>query len=68
MEHQIKNWLPFYVDYLGETTFHELAYLIKQPEEETFNELERLVNKGKLNHKVVSGELVYSIKGDKDGD
>ena len=62
MERNIKNWLPFYVGYLGEVTFHELSYLIKESEEDTFNELEVLVKKGKLERRVVSGELTYRIK------
>ena len=62
MERHIKNWLPFYIGYLGSTTAHELSILIKQPFEETFNELEKMVKREQVISKVVSGELVYSIK------
>lgn len=62
MENKIKNWLSFYVGYLGSTDAHELSYLLKQSFEDTFNELEKLVKKGKLESTVISGEITYKVK------
>jgi predicted DNA-binding protein (UPF0278 family) len=66
MEHPGFNYkdISAIVCYLGECTYHELSYFIKEPEEKVFAELERLVRKEKLESKTICGELVYRFIGD----
>lgn len=62
MERNVKNWLPFYLGYVSECTAREMSILIKCPFEETWSELEKLVDDGRAMSKLYNGEVVYSIR------
>ena len=59
MERKEIKYLPFIIGYLGNSTYGEVANLMKKSEVETFNALEKLVKMGKINSKVLHGETIY---------
>jgi hypothetical protein len=62
MKNKEIRYLPFVVGYLGKPDYQEVAKLMKQPEVDTFNALEKLVKKGKIKSEVVRGEVRYLPK------
>lgn len=63
MEQSEKNWSIFYIQYLGECTYRELAkFMPNSKEEEVFNHLEKLVKREQLTSSVVNGEIIYKVK------
>jgi len=64
---KLKQYLPFIVGYLGKSTYVQVADFLNKAGEavsatETFNALEKLVQKGKINSETVSGEIKYTPK------